>query len=389
MHIEPKPRTHRHPALTVVLSFALGLAGGCGDDEDEPRADSGTLSSDAGAPGDAAVAPVDAGDLSNDGGAGSGDAGSGSEDTGATAMDDAGTPAGDCLTSPEMAINSNLFFPEKVAIAADGTAYVGSLITGAVVSFDACSGAPTTLVAPTTLIRNAVGMVVDEVNDALWVCSTNAQTRMDAAIVGVSRVDGSEVGRHAFPVGPSFCNDLAFDGDGNLYATDSTGLGILRVPAASLLSNAPAESWFDDPAFDPAGPMDTTLNGIAIEGTSVYTVHTASGVLYRLSIDASGAARDLTSIPLGRQLMAPDGLAMIDARSLAVVEGGAGFMSALSRVTLEDGDRGTVDFIEAQIFNFPTTVAVFGDQAWVVNAQLDRLQTMNPELPFLVTRHPL
>ena len=66
----------------------------------------------------------------------------------------------------------------------------------------------------------------------------------------------------------------------------------------------------------------------------------------------------------------------VDERTIAVVEGEA---RELSLVSLS-GDDGTLSTVEGASFEFPTTVAVFGDLAWVVDSQFNRF-ARGAELP--------
>ncbi|MEL6186196.1 MAG: hypothetical protein AAFU79_16340 [Myxococcota bacterium] len=277
-------------------------------------------------------------------------------------------PTGDCLTATSMDIATAGFFPEGIALADDGTAYVGSFATGEIVAFQNCSGEPQTFVPASAGLGQAVGLAIDPTGASVWVCSSNFMTAENPAIVGFSRADGSMVGRHPFPGGTGFCNDLAFDRGGNLYATDSRGGGVFRVPAGGLAGDADAEPWFDDPAFDPGtGQNPNSIGGIAVNGDIVYVSNTLTGDLYSLSIDATGAAANFTTILLDRPLGEPDGIAVVDATTLVVVEAAP---NQLSRISLSP-TSGTLEVISMEGFQRPTTVAVVEDVAWVVDSQFN------------------
>jgi sugar lactone lactonase YvrE len=140
------------------------------------------------------------------------------------------------------------------------------------------------------------------------------------------------------PAGPSLLNDLVFDGDGNLYVTDSFQATIFRIPAGG----GPPEVWFTDPrlAGHPAVPFG--VNGIRIDknNKNVYVSVTAEnitldGVIYRLPLVASPAAVDLqefhrypfTGFPFG--LAGPDGLAFGKSGKLYVALAGSSQISVL------------------------------------------------------------
>src|SRR5512146_3209694 len=66
------------------------------------------------------------------------------------------------------------------------------------------------------------------------------------------------------PTGPSLLNDLAFDGDGNLYVTDSFQATIFRVPAGG---GTPVV-WFSDSRLAGDPSVGFGANGIRIDQTN-------------------------------------------------------------------------------------------------------------------------
>ena len=294
--------------------------------------------------------------------------------------------ATDCTDAGPMEIDIARYHPEGVAIAADGTAYIGSVTTGQVVTFADCSGAPTTFIASGGAVVGAVGLLVDATNDVLWVCSSDFATGANPTVHGYDRTTGALTASHPLPGTGGFCNDMALDSAGNLLVTESFGGGIFRVAAGALLSDNDAVSWFDDAAFDVAAGQ-FGLNGITVIADAVYTVNYQTGDLYRVDMDGTGAATGLTTITLDRALVNPDGLKALDADTLLVVEGGS---ATLSTVDIT-GDTGAVTEVTSTL-DSPTTVAVFGNQAWVVEGQFDHLLGYDPnpaELPFVAVRVPL
>lgn len=137
------------------------------------------------------------------------------------------------------------------------------------------------------------------------------------------------------PAGPSLLNDLAFDGNGNLYVTDSFAATIYRIPPGG---GTPAV-WFTDPrlAGDPNVPFG--VNGIRIDknNSNVYVSVTAEngtldGVIYRLPIVNNPPAASLVefhrySIAMG--LQAPDGIAFGKSGKLYVALAGTSQISVL------------------------------------------------------------
>src|SRR5262245_10828003 len=144
--------------------------------------------------------------------------------------------------------------------------------------------------------------------------------------IGVIRMDLNPANTQSvyapfIPSGPSLLNDLAFDGAGNLYVTDSFAATIYKVPAGG---GAPAV-WFSDPALagNPAIPFG--VNGIRIDKNnqhvyvSVTVDATFDGKIYRLPLVDSPVATDLELFAsLG--FTGPDGIAFGKSGKLYVAE---------------------------------------------------------------------
>jgi hypothetical protein len=239
---------------------------------------------------------------------------------------------------------------------------------------------------------------------ALWAChSSTSPDEPVAEVVGFDLETGDEIARHPFPSeddeltrGSGFCNDLTFDADGNLYATDSFGDSatnpttarasrILRVRAGELASDGPAEIWLEDAAFVVAADA-FGLNGIDADGDDrIFVVRSAGGVIYEIPIESDGGPGTPVPLTTSAALDAGDGLKFQGDSILLVQE------STLTRVALPSG---TVTLLSPPELatEFLTTFAVFGSAAWVVEGQLDHLLGLDPsppELPFRVVRIPL
>jgi sugar lactone lactonase YvrE len=293
------------------------------------------------------------------------------------------------------------FYPEGIAVDDAGNFFVGSVATGAIVRASLAEG---TISMPfdTSELVGVVGMVVHD--GALWVChSSPAAEEPVAEIVGFDLATNEEIARHPFPSedeelaqGSGFCNDLTFDADGNLYATDSFGdvatnaederaSRILRVAAGDLATDGPAEVWLADPEF--VVPADAFgMNGIAADGSDrVFAVRAAGGVIFEIPIESDGSAGTPVPLEPATPIDSGDGLEL-DGDSILIIQ-----QSTLTRIALADGAVTTLSPPELAT-EFLTTFAVFGSSAWVVEGQLDHLLGFDPsppELPFRVVRVPL
>jgi len=280
------------------------------------------------------------------------------------------------------ALPGETFFPEGVAVAADGTFFAGSLSNGQIVRLPAGKEVAEEF-APPGVVSTATGLLVDDALGVLWACDASLR-QSTPAIVGFALADGAVRVRHAFPAGAALCNDLALDAAGNLYATDSFSPRILRVAADRKLQQGSAEAWVTSPAWQ-VGPGQFGLNGIIVKGSDVYAAHTQNNALYRIPIAAGGAAGAVVSVRLDRTPNGLDGLKLAENGNLIFVEA---FANSLTYIALGAGDSGTLRVLADGLAG-PTTFALFAGSAWVAEGQLDKLFNPSagaPSLPFRVRR---
>lgn len=277
----------------------------------------------------------------------------------------------------QIAIPGETFFPEGIAVAEDGTFFVGSFASGEIVRVPPRAPRGIPFIAP---MSNAVvaGMIVDDAAGALYACVLDPMFSAPSHVKRFDIATAAESGSYELP-GGNLCNDLALDAGGNLYATDSFNGTIYRLPAGG----GAMEPWAQDAAFGGSG-AEITLNGIAFDGgTNLYTVKYNTGELFRIAIEADGSAGAVTPIAVDPPLVWADGLKALDDATLLVVENDAG------RVSLVDlsGDQGAKTVLANELAE-PTTAAVLGDSAWVVEGQLSIWfgAPGEPELPFRVQR---
>jgi len=288
--------------------------------------------------------------------------------------DDPRGPAGQRVQLP-----GDTFYPEGLAFDRAGRMFVASIPTGQIVRVDDGASAPVELVAAGALGQSAVGMTMSREGDLLWICDGTYGTDFPPAVIGIDPDTGAERVRHHFPAQRDgrtggLCNEIAEDGAGNVYASDSFGARVLRVAAADRLTPDRAAAWAEGAEL--GAPM-FGVNGIAFDGAgALLAVNTSAGTLHRIGL----ADAKISPVALERPLAGPDGLRIERTGRAIVVEQGAG---AVSRIDLTTG---AVDILKDGLRD-PTSLDLIDGTAWVSEGQLSHLFDMTaPGLPFEAVR---
>ncbi|MDR6293782.1 sugar lactone lactonase YvrE [Inquilinus ginsengisoli] len=265
---------------------------------------------------------------------------------------------------PAIALPASSPFPESLTATSDSTLYAGSLTNGGVVRAKPGSTEAEVWIKPGAFgTRSTFGVLADEANGLLWVCSNDA-SRLGAK--GPSDVEGAFVKGFDFktgegrisvplPAGPAICNDMVLGPDGSLYASNTAQPQILRLkPGGSEM-----EVWAQDER------LKGGLDGLAFGADGALYANTfMSGELFRFEVK-SGSVGKIGKIETPRPLKFPDGL-KADGSGFLMVEGGG----PLSRVTIADG-KATLTTIKD--FAGPTGLARVGDVIWVAEGQIVNL----------------
>ncbi len=282
----------------------------------------------------------------------------------------------DARPEPAMlALPGNAYYPESLSASADGTLFVGSLASGQVVAFDDGATEPRTVVGSASGVTGVAGVLVH--GDELFVCSIDTSFQKPTEVRGFA-LDGTP--HHSYTLGAGrFCNDMAFDAAGNLYVTDSFSGSVLRLPPGG----SALEPWLTDASLAPAQQGAFGLDGIVAADGALYLTKLDTGGLYRVAIGADGSAGAVTQIAVSPALTSPDGMRLVDARTLLVVENSG----SLLRVALS-GDTASATALSDSL-DQPTSVIVARGWAWVSQGQIGRLFAQPPQppnLPFSVVR---
>ncbi len=283
-------------------------------------------------------------------------------------------------------------YPEGITATDDGTFFITGMRNGDVFRVAPGAETATELIASGTAgLAAGVGLLADEATATLWICSANppgfpisAVTNAGpTALYAFELASGAHRRTYEFP-GSGLCNDVAIDAARNVYVTDTFGGRVLVLPAGGDA----LEVWSDDPVL--AGAVSGFgINGIAIDSADrMYVNVNESGKLFRIPIERDGKPGAITEIALERRLAGPDGMQLIDDDTLILVENAGG--QAPGEVSIIDmtGDSGAIATLASGLTGFPTTVAIHGRKAWVVEGQLDHHPAFGgddrPTPPFVV-----
>ncbi len=168
-----------------------------------------------------------------------------------------------------------------------------------------------------------------------------------------------------------FANDIAVDGSGNAYVTDSFAPLIYRVDAQGAVTR-----FLENTALAaPTGKFG--LNGIVYHPSGYLLVAKSDeGAIFKVPL-ANPAGFTKLTLPSGLSLSGADGLQLIDNTTLLVVCNAQGKVYKLTTAT----DFASVANAAADVYAtgsvYPTTLARRADtKSYVLYAHLDALQTM-------------
>lgn len=275
-------------------------------------------------------------------------------------------------------------FPESITASRDGTLYVSNLEGGGILRIRP-QGKPEVWLAPGTAgTRSTLGVLVDESRQLLWVCSNDMTiigiaspgTQKGSFLKGFDLASGKEKVSAAFPPAEgSICNDIALDGSGAVYVTDTLAPQILKLSADQKTLSV----WKNDPLFAPKDGGG--LDGLVFDANGDLIVNKiGSGELLRVEVK-NGVAGGVTELKTSRPLNQPDALRLGSDGSVLLVEGGG----SLDKLIIS-GDSANVETIKDG-FTVQTGVVQVGQGYWISEGQngylLDpALKGKTPKLPF-------
>ena len=139
----------------------------------------------------------------------------------------------------EISIPGTRVFPESITARSDGTLYIGSVGQSQIYRVAPGQGTAEPFIqAGTGGMKQVFGVFADEGSSTLWACSNElAEGPPGAAPPGPSALHGFDLqsgeakGRYPFPAG-GMCNDIAAAPNGDVFATDTALMQVVRLPAS-------------------------------------------------------------------------------------------------------------------------------------------------------------
>jgi hypothetical protein len=283
----------------------------------------------------------------------------------------------------EIHIPGTGIFPESMSAARDGSIYIGSAGRQQVYRVKPGADTAEVFIAPGTGGMNGVvGVFADDASRTVWVCSNvragspaaSAVPRPRNALHAFALDSGAPKGRYEFPEGGT-CNDAASGADGSIYATDTAGMQVLRLPRGG----SALEVWAGDGAFGPAGGV---LDGIAFVGGRVIVNALATSKFFAVEVRPDGRAGRVTELQLDQPVSRPDGMRAYGMNSLISSDS----RGKLMKLTIA-GDQAHVEEVASGIDGV-TSVAIVGKMVYGLEAQLALFNPrpggppLPPEKPF-------
>ena len=262
-------------------------------------------------------------------------------------------------------------FPESLTSVSDGSVIIGSI--GQKQIYRAKPGSDTAevwIAAGTDGLNNILGVLADNKSNTLYACSNilgppGVASAVNATLYAFDLKSGATKGHYVFPTDKGFCNDIAVDAGGNVYATDTNNMEIVRLTKGG----SGLEVWAGHGDFGKPEEHGV-LDGISVLGNRVYANTLMTSKLFTVPIGADGKAGAVAEVKLDHDISRPDGMRSFGKTDVLIVEGGNG--GRLERITL-NGATGKVTTIKEGYPDGPVSVAVVGTTAYVLEGQLATL----------------
>eukprot|EP00752_Nemacystus_decipiens_P000699 g699.t1 len=289
-------------------------------------------------------------------------------------------PAGAAPDAQSIWLPEGFAYPNGVAFDERGGLFVGSVVSGDIAVIELGE-------RPQVRFEEAEGRFAgtairyDAARDLLWVSSPDfLGVERDGEIVRrphrlavVDASTGAVLWSEAVP-GAGFANDIALDGRGGAYVTDTTNGYLLHVPEPGGPFTLVAEGLESRAgAIGPAG-LAVDADGSVVVG--VYS----DGRLVRVIPGEDGEAATVVDLPLDGAIANPDGMAFGPDGRLLVIDGGvASGDGRLLAVDLEGEGPHRVETVVSGL-DLPVNLSVQGLRVAVTESRIRHRMVDEPTL---------
>ena len=275
-------------------------------------------------------------------------------------------------------------FPESITSMDDGTVIAGS-VKGIVYRAEPGTGQAIPWIhhSPENGILTILGVLADEGNNTLWLCSVPnffgpERSEGTSSLMAFDLDTGEQKGIYYFPAPGGACNDITIGPDGTAYATDTPNGRILALRPGS-----------DELTLFGQDPSLAGIDGIAFsEDWTLYANNVQTNQIFRVEINDNGSMEALVSLTLSEELGGPDGMRLIEGNRFIQAESSIGRLGILSI----EGDNASLEVLDDTVQSSPGATMV-GNTAYVIESNIQYL--INPDLqgqeipPFMLLAVPL
>lgn len=260
----------------------------------------------------------------------------------------------------EITLPGQRVFPESITSTSDGTLIVGSLGHGYVLRIaPGQTTAEEWIKAGTNGLNSVLGVLADEKNKLLWVCSNKLGPTGDpTAVKTFDLKTGAPKGSYVLPGDRTLCNDIAVAPDGAAYVTDTFGGAVdMLKPGVQALEVAAKD------------PLLAGADGLAFGNkTTLYVNSFTANKILRVDLGPDGKSKNITDLKLPRKLDRPDGMRAVGKGRFLLAENSG----KMSLVTFE-GDNVMLTTLKEVTASTPAVTATRG-MAWVAEGKLNYMQ---------------
>jgi sugar lactone lactonase YvrE len=229
-------------------------------------------------------------------------------------------------------------------------------------------------------LKSTYGVRLHPDGKRLFVCAgdanyskftTPATRRKQARLLSFDVASGrklADVDLSGLVPGEHFPNDIAFDGQGNAYVTDSFAHAIYKVTPEGA-----ASVFVKSPLFETKG---IGINGIVYHAGGFLLVDNSNtGQLYKVPL---ASPQQVQKVRLDQYYLGADGLVLPAADKLdMVVNGGNDKIFQLKSDDNWQSAKMAATTLIADRFTYPATATLNGADLWVMNAKFNELADSN------------